>query len=167
MSRHFSNIGGRYSLNYRIWGALFAIALIVYTILKKMNISDRGNEFYKYLLTSGFDQVTAKFATAQAAHETAGFSSILYTRYNNPFGMKIAVNRTSTQIGEYNGYATYSSVREGVKDFWFWYISKISAFRGLSLRSWVEWLKNKSYFEDTLENYLTGCTNYYKIIFNE
>jgi uncharacterized FlgJ-related protein len=120
------------------------------------------------LLSSGLNETLSRFAVAQAAHETGGFTSAIYRSNNNAFGMKFAGQVNS--IGEKNGYANYSKVNNSVADFVQWYTRhRISIFSLpliiTSLTSYVRFLKNNQYFEANEAAYLKGVTYYYNEIF--
>ena len=57
---------------------------------------------------------------AQAYLESGYLTSQLFYETNNPFGMKVAKNRPTTNFGDYNGYAIYSSLKDAVADYAIW-----------------------------------------------
>ena len=80
---------------------------------------------------------------AQAYLESGYLTSPLFVETNNPFGMRIAKQRPTSQLGEYNGYAIYSSLKDAVLDYAIWQ-------NGL----------NKEYTKD-LESYMNYLNSYY------
>lgn len=56
---------------------------------------------------------------AQSILESGNFTSNVFKENNNPFGMKIPLNRATTAKGIKNGHAYYSSIREAVIDYAF------------------------------------------------
>ena len=57
---------------------------------------------------------------AQAYLESGYLTSQLFYETNNPFGMRVAKNRPTTNFGDYNGYAIYSSLKDAVLDYAIW-----------------------------------------------
>ena len=96
------------------------------------------------------------YILAQALHETGGLKSDIFQENNNPFGMKLARKRATFAIGENRGHATFDSIESAVADFDLWarYMNMPKDFP--SEVDYVQWLKSKSYFEDSVENYLKG-----------
>lgn len=65
----------------------------------------------------GYSGRVADFVLCQAALETGNFTSSLFLRADNAFGMRIAHQRQQLRIGETNGYAVYDTVLIGVADY--------------------------------------------------
>ncbi|MGD0340271.1 MAG: glucosaminidase domain-containing protein [Bacteroidales bacterium] len=127
-------------------------ALTVYSELKALGMSDN----------------IAKYATAQAGHETGGFTSAIFKENNNCFGMNYEGQVNAK--GEKNGYAYYDRISDSVSDWLAWYVRNRNKLLSLplfitSLESFVSFLKNNDYFTDTEANYLAGCQYYYKQYF--
>lgn len=57
---------------------------------------------------------------AQAYLESGYLTSLLFVETNNPFGMKVTKNRPTTNFGDYNGYAIFSSLKDAVLDYAIW-----------------------------------------------
>jgi flagellum-specific peptidoglycan hydrolase FlgJ len=57
---------------------------------------------------------------AQARLESGNFSSELFKKTNNLFGMGVASRRANTSNGSYNKFSTYSSIRECIIDYALW-----------------------------------------------
>lgn len=150
---------------------LLGIAFLIYkyrskmTIIKHQNIAYKG--VYSGLKLAGFTDPIAKYITAQAAFETANFTSQIYIENQNAFGMKYAGQRLS--IGEKNGYAEYKDVKTSIDDFSVWYSKKrvLSISLIFTLEQYVDFLKKNDYFEVDKDVYLAGCQRYLKEIFNE
>lgn len=126
---------------------------------------DAGN-IYRQLLEAGFGDKYAQFITAQAAHETANFTSYIYKHNFNAFGMKYQGQETAK--GERNGYAFYNGYNESVAD----YDRLIKSYAFLAARtnvgtveSFVSFLKKMKYFEAPLANYLSGVKFFLKQYF--
>lgn len=125
--------------------------------------SKSGYAIYDLLINAGFRDLLARFVVSQAAHESANFTSNIFIKNNNPFGIKY-VNQVEA-IGESQGYAYYNYLGQAVQDYkriWKGYGLKI----GLeTLENFVDLLKKKKYFEATKEEYLRGCTWFYNLYF--
>lgn len=66
----------------------------------------------------GYTGRVVDFAICQAAHETGLFTSDLFLRADNAFGMRIASQRPQPwAIGESNAYAVYADVAGSVADY--------------------------------------------------
>ena len=127
------------------------------------------NQFKNKLIAAGYKEPLAGYAAAQAAHETGGFTSFIYLMNNNPWGMKYAGQKFAS--GEKNGYAYYQTVEQSIDDHKAWLIRRaawIYAVPALvSLEKYVTTLKQYSYFEDSIENYLRGVKHFYNTLSNE
>ena len=120
------------------------------------------------LRSNGFNDNLAKWATAQAAHETNGFNSAILKSNNNLFGMKYA--KQITAQGEKNGYANYLSLENSIFDFVQWYNKHRNNFLSLPLiisniSDYVKFLKNNKYFEALESEYLKGTEFFYNQLF--
>lgn len=155
---------------YLPWAMLSALVLLIFTSLKKMSTSTNSSTVYNLFLTSGFNETLSKFATAQAAHETAGFTSALFLANNNCFGMKYS-GQVNADKHEKNGFADYSDINHSVADLIAWYSRHRTNIFSLplfinTLESYVKFLKNNDYFEADETAYLKGCQYYYNQIFD-
>lgn len=103
--------------------------------------------------------VTDNFAwilACQSAHETGYWKSKIYLENKNLFGMRQAKVRPKTQNGVLNGHAKYDSYCDSIKDMgqYLKYVGLLN-FDG-TIEQYVRALKSKSYFTDSIENYLHG-----------
>jgi len=95
-----------------------------------------------------------EYITAQAMHETGVFTSPLFLKYNNAFGMKQPTQRKTTSKGiSESGYATYNSVADSIKDLDLYFQAKDYPQTFDNAESYVDFLKSKGYFEATLSGY--------------
>lgn len=99
-------------------------------------------------------------AIAQAYLESGYLTSPLFVETNNPFGMKVAKNRPTTNFGDYNGYAIYSSLKDAVVDYAIWQ-NGLSKEYTKDLESYMNYISSK-YATDT--NY---CDKLWWIIRNQ
>ena len=100
-----------------------------------------------------------------AQHESADFTSDLFLRSNNCFGMRVPKKRKWYGNGETNGYSTYSSVWNSVADYFSWV-----DYNGLTVsddplmpyvEGWVAQMKQKGYFEASLLGYSNSVGAWY------
>lgn len=134
--------------------------------IKMTIINDFGKDLYLLLIEAGFNFQTAKYITAQAAHETDNFQSDIFKKNNNCFGMKLARVRKTTATGERKGHATYSNINDCIEDYKIYYqVRKFTTIHS-GLVAFVEALKKAAYFEAPYETYLKGCTFFYNLYFN-
>jgi len=102
---------------------------------------------------------------AIAQHESADFNSDLFLRSNNCFGMRVPKKRKWYGNGETNGYSTYSSVWNSVRDYFSWV-----DYNGLEVNQdplmpyvegWVSEMKQRNYFEASLLGYSNAVQGWY------
>ena len=147
----------------------FVTALLLFIFLRKKIIMSKAKEVEILLLSNGLRPDIARYATAQAANESANFTSIIFLLNKNCYGMTYAGQKTAQ--GSKNGYAYYNSLEECIIDLVDWYNRHRDRPLALplditSLSDYVDFLKSQNYFEDTKENYLKGCTYFYNMYFN-
>jgi len=169
MQSRGSGILARSSKGLLILVMLSGIVLLIlrYLIKPIMLNKEAAINILGLLTLNGFNPTLAKFAQAQAAHETNGFNSRLFTDNNNAFGMKYAKQILS--VGEKKGFANYNSVNDSVKDLIKWYTINRNKIFSLplvivTLKDYVNFLKRNKYFEDTEANYLKGVEYYYRLL---
>ena len=107
--------------------------------------------------TGQSNPVLAVMLTAQAAHETGDFTSMIYRMNHNLFGMRQPVKRDTTSIAALNGYASYTDDSQSVVDRLL-YADYVNEPVTASVVDFVDFLKEKSYFEDSKTNYKKGVT---------
>lgn len=116
----------------------------------------------------GLSDQIASYATAQAAHETADFTSQLFKENNNAFGM-MYVGQAAAK-GKKNGYAYYDNIEQSAEDMAVYYVKARAALPFFplfvnSIEKYVTFLKNRGYFTAPLSEYLAGCQNFYNKYF--
>jgi len=126
-------------------------------------ISNNGGAIYRLLIDAGFSEKFAQWITSQAAHETTNFTSYIFNKNNNAFGMKFQGQKTAS--GEKNGYAYYDEGLAGsVADY-----KRLFKSYGLvsvaTVESFVKLLKDQEYFEAPYDQYLAGVKYYLKRYF--
>lgn len=103
----------------------------------------------------------AAWIEAQAKHESANYTSDVFKRSNNPFGMKNAKKRK--QLGkevEGDPYRHYANIGEAIRDY-ILYLKEFKVPTNIgSYESYVRMLKQNGYFSDSIVNYLTGIERF-------
>lgn len=123
----------------------------------------RTSKKLAFRLNLGRYKKLSSFVEAQAKHETGNFSSEVFKRANNAFGMKNASVRD--QLGkevENDVYRHYKSLTESIKDLALWMDFTNFPDQVDSLETYVDELKKRKYFEDTTSNYLNGMKRFLK-----
>lgn len=124
--------------------------------------------FYKGVQTimseSGgtFDVNRAALLTSQAAFETDGFTSNVLVNNNNAFGMRQPKVRDTTSLGDKNGYASYASIDDSIRDRLLWDDYNKVSYEGATVTTFVQSLNKLSYFEDSFLNYKNGVNTWMK-----
>lgn len=158
-----------------IWRGLriyLPLALLLYLLYqnktrqRKMNTTNKiGMDVYFLLIENGFGLQMSRLLTAQAAHETANFSSSIFKSNNNLFGMKRPAIRPTTATGENKGHATYDSIEDSIQDISLYLKSRSYLTNYSTVGAYVRALKEKSYFEDSLSHYEAGVAHFYNLYF--
>lgn len=155
----------------RAWLPGVLLLLLLFVINRRLTRMTSLNKIaanvYGLLLDNGFDPDTAKILTAQAAHETGNFTSIIFRENNNCFGMKLPKQRKTLATGENRGHAVFSSIIDSVGDFWLWYKSAGLPDYWNDIETYIKSLKMRGYFEDNQDNYLRGVKKFHKLYFGE
>lgn len=108
-------------------------------------------------------QKMAHIFWAQAAHETGNFTSNIYKEANNLFGMKVPAVRPSARSGilptKTGNYSKYKDLSDSVADMVL-YLDYVRFPVTTNTITFVQELKKRNYFEDTVSNYLNGVSNF-------
>jgi len=155
----------------RAWLPGVLLLLLLYVInrrrIKMTTQNSYGFIVYGLLIDNGFFPQTARFITAQAAHETGNFTSAIFRKNNNCFGMKLPKIRKTLAISERHGHAVYETLADCVGDFWLYYKYVNLPDLWKDAETYITALKNKSYFEDKLDTYIQGVKKFYKLYFGD
>lgn len=126
-----------------------------------------AQKIYNTGIVAGLTSRQAMYIVAQSAFESAYWTSNVYIKNLNGYGMKMPYVRKSPYIlgpgtpapaGEGGGYyAKFSSIENSAKDFlhWFNYVGGKWANMTTDER-FVDFLKSKQYFQGTLSSYKAG-----------
>ena len=97
---------------------------------------------------------------AQSKVESANYTSDLFLRSNNAFGMKNAVART--QLGKPEpgtDYRKYSSLDESINDFVL-YLNAVNFPTVFDVNTYVRELKKRNYFESSQSDYINAMNSW-------
>lgn len=149
---------------------LSLIVLAVWIFRKKAIMKKIDKKVFEYLIAlkqEGFSSDVAKMIISQAAFETGNFTSRIFKQNHNLFGMKLPKLRNTLATGEKFGHATFNSDFDSIKDYKLYWVNFSHPEQFESLRSFIERLKSKGYFEADIENYFKGVEYYHKLYWNE
>lgn len=126
-----------------------------------------ASDLFNQLTGSGVDagqaNLIASFALAQARHESADFTSDVFVNTNNAIGYKKFIGsewQSDGGLSGYNGYAVFPSLGNCAGEHVAW-ILRHNIENTQTITDYVNAVKAAGYFEDTVSNYLNGCTSYY------
>jgi len=122
-----------------------------------------GQYVYQLLRKEWFSEAQAAFITAQAAHETANFTSSVFTHSNNCFGFKFIDH--VLEVGQYKGYGSYATIEDCIKRYTDYYKKKKYPGTFISVEDFVHTLKENNYFEAPEAEYLTGVKFFMNVYF--
>lgn len=141
--------------------ALFIILYMIQRFRKNLNMKDR---ILQALKNNGFNNITACFVFAQAAHETGNFTSPIFLLNNNLFGMKY-YEGDNHQTGNRLGYAFYKDLEQSVEDYRHYWILSGYGDGLMTIDQFVNSLNSKGYFEAPLVLYSNGVKHFYNMYF--
>lgn len=108
-----------------------------------------------------------QFIMAVAYHETGGFTSNVWRKASNGFGMRPAVTWKQWRVGIYGsngagggGYASYVTPWESVRDYMTW--CDMHNLSWVSGGYWIEQMQEAGYFEASFEGYWNGVQSAYE-----
>jgi hypothetical protein len=132
------------------------------------NIQDNYAMIREELMSNGYTENMSQIVTAQSMWETANFTSEVFNANNNMFGMRQPKSRETTSRGELGNYASYDNTLESVKDLELWFKAKGDTANDYANSDlYVQYLKSKNYFSDTLVHYRTGVAACFKVLQSE
>lgn len=111
----------------------------------------------KILQGEGYSREMSRYIAAVSRHETGNYSSAVFRRSKNMFGMKFPRLRQTLAVDEdASGYAVYSSAANSVRDMVLYLESHAYPHSFPSARDLVVEMKRKKYFEADLSEYIEG-----------
>lgn len=122
-------------------------------------------EVYLTAIEYGLDTIMAKLIVAQARHESGKFSSKLYRKGNNAFGMMRCKRDTlalsSMHAENRPGYAMYATLENSTIAVLNLLSRKGCKFNFKSPGAYANWLKSVGYYEDSVQNYSNSLRVHY------
>lgn len=129
------------------------------------------DKLYILLLKQGFRPGMARIIVAQSAHETAvlgvPWNSAIFLENNNPFGMKQALIRPTTNTGVSRGHAVYNSLEDAVKDYRYWFNFSGMLPEYTTPETFAQALKQKSYYTAEYSEYAAGLRYWFNKLWHE
>jgi hypothetical protein len=108
-------------------------------------------------LPAGYSDNMVRWWTAVSDLETGTWTSDLYKKYNNCFGMKMPKTRNTTAITPTpTGFASYNSASDSVKDIILYLKNFNYPLDFENVESLVTYMKKVGYFEEPYDQYLAG-----------
>lgn len=138
------------------------------TATTTLNKNPFFNTLYEKLKDLGFSETMSAYIASQSAFETGNFTSKLFKRNNNLFGMTDASGRENKQLRvDSDGFGVYASPYTAILDFKDYYNFKKYWYSYGSLESYIGALKQNKYFTAPEDEYLNGVKFYYNLYFGE
>jgi uncharacterized FlgJ-related protein len=114
---------------------------------------------------AGVEPAMVKLIIAQAKHESADFSSLVFMKTNNPFGMGHPYKRKTTSIGRSpSGYAKYKDLQSATLDYVYYLEAFHYPLNICESGEYVKMLKAKHYFEAEEKAYLKCVNSHLKTV---
>jgi len=122
------------------------------------------NRIYNECLRQGIPALLAGFITAQAAHETGGFTSAVFISCNNCFGYDyIGQSTAAGPCSNHSPYAAYSSIEQSADELIAWigrrqddgiFPADLNSITNSD--QYAQLLKDAGYYGDSVSNYAAG-----------
>lgn len=131
--------------------------MLLFLFLRSKTSSNPQTVISNVLREGGYSDRVAKWWTAVSDLETGGWTSNLYTKNNNMFGMHQPLTRNTLSLGpDKNGWARFSSITDSVLDL-ILYMQTFSYPKDFAtVDDMVTFMKSKGYFEEPYTQYLAG-----------
>jgi len=107
-------MSAKQSKQFPLLWLIFPIGLVLYLAYNLTKATPKESLWIKLSKYSRY----ADWIEAQARHESANYTSAVFKRSNNPFGMKNAIKRK--QLGKQVGsdpYRHYANIGESIRDY--------------------------------------------------
>lgn len=130
-------------------------------------------------LNKGLPPTLASLLIAQAQHETANFTSNLFTRFNNAFGYSFTPDSryqsgAGTIADNNQPIGIYNNIEDSTKEIIDWIYRRVKDGKFpanletiTTPEQYAALLKNAGYYTDTLSNYAAGVRNYFVKVLQE
>lgn len=140
---------------------LVGLVIVWLLFLRGRNTSATPKQtILKVLQGSGVSPQTSEYWAAVSNHETGKWTSNLYLKYHNMFGMKQPYKRATLSIGPAkitengNPFASFANDTDSVNDLVLYMKEFNYPLHFDSVDALVAFMKSKGYFADTIERYL-------------
>ena len=112
------------------------------------------------------DDTTRNIIIAQAIHETGGFTSPVFFRNNNAFGMKLAEKRPTTAIGDIDkdNYANYDSIEDSIEDLKLWFDFHAISLEFDTVQEYSQTIRSKGYYTAAYNIYTSALKKHFNDI---
>ncbi len=160
---------------FKLIGLFGLLILMGFLIFKKMKSPRTLIE--NTLAVGGYPIFMQRFWVCVSAVETAGWTSVIFNKFHNLFGMtwnsqlvygvnSLAQNPSEVGLTSPEGQAFFSSNEESAKDL-VYYMQKRFRYPNNfdSLAQGVHYLKTKNFFASDESKYLDNVTYWYKKIY--
>lgn len=118
------------------------------------------NEINSIIQAAGYSNRMASFWVGVSAFETADWTSNLFVNNYNLFGMKQPKTRETTSINPRSAqWAKFANTADSVRDLVLYLQNQNYPSDFPSLRSMLEYMKSKGYFEEDIDVYYNGVLN--------
>ena len=132
------------------------------------NTINNANIVYNTALSYGANDLAAKIIAAQAMFESGNFTSSLFQRSNNAFGMNVPTTRPAPYVlgkDPSSSYAAYASLADSTRDLIDWLnYNNIDYNSEPDPASYVADISSSGYFSAPENEYSTGVTNEFNSI---
>lgn len=125
---------------------------------------------FEVCLNNGLDTLTSQLFVAQAKLESGSFTSKLFRKHNNAFGLMFQSTRCGYKSLAENGlgfaegrsgYSTYCTIEDSTQDVIFYLMCK-GNLQFNNPAHYVDWLKSIHYFEADKQVYLAAIKAHLK-----
>lgn len=128
--------------------SLIGLLLLLLLFLRGQSTS-AASKIKSILTNAGYSDRMSTWWVAVSNLETAKWTSPLFVKYNNAFGMKQPLTRFTLSMGASpTGYATFASLDDSVNDLIAYMNVRLYPHDFDSVDDMVNFMKSKGYFED-------------------
>jgi len=127
--------------------------------------TERFHRLVQYTLPD-VDETTRRIITAQAMHETGLFTSSVFIRNNNAFGMRMPEKRPTRAFGDpdQDGYANYDNLEDSIEDLALWFDFHNIPLKFETVQEFASAIKEKGYYEAPYYAYSGAMNKHYKTL---
>lgn len=162
MSVNVSQRSPKVRRKWLITGLLIVLLILILIRKKLLEMVKHKDDWYnRGIIRNSEFSALENYLIAQAKHETANFTSNVYQKDNNMFGMKKALRRpqnatqglASPEPEPYKYYARFDSDSESLRDMLNWLRFNRFPTQVGSVEEYAELMRSKGFYTDSLANY--------------